>query len=194
MITPDLLAWAGLCAASIIIGIMVGATGIGGFLIIPVLVQLADLPIRSAMGCALVIAAANGAMGAWLFRRRGKVEWAVARPLVWPFSRPARAAIRTSRPVAPAPSTGSSAGGFNADPMGSGTLRSPVRPRRRDHHGGRLWGAAADRANGKFFVQPIDFFDNDLVRTAPARGGFSPVKAAAASSAAMVIVEVGSSR
>jgi len=82
MIMPDLLVWAGLCAASIIIGIMVGATGIGGFLIIPVLVQLADLPIRSAMGCALVIAAANGAMGAWLFRRRGKVEWAVARPLV----------------------------------------------------------------------------------------------------------------
>ncbi len=82
MIMPDLLAWAGLGAASIIIGAMVGATGIGGFLIIPVLVQLGDLPIRSAMGSALVIAAANGAMGAWLFRRRGKVDWAAARPLV----------------------------------------------------------------------------------------------------------------
>lgn len=82
MIMPDLLAWAGLGAASIVIGAMVGATGIGGFLIIPVLVQLADLPIRSAMGTALVIAAANGALGAWLFRRRGKVDWAVARPLV----------------------------------------------------------------------------------------------------------------
>ncbi len=80
--TPDMLAWAGLASASLVIGIMVGATGIGGFLIIPVLVQLADLPIRSAMGSALVIAAANGAMGAWLFRRRGKVDWAVAKPLV----------------------------------------------------------------------------------------------------------------
>ncbi len=79
---PDMLAWVGLGSASIVIGIMVGATGIGGFLIIPVLVQLADLPIRSAMGSALVIAAANGALGAWLFRRRGKVDWAVARPLV----------------------------------------------------------------------------------------------------------------
>lgn len=83
MIMPDLLAWAGLGAASIVIGAMVGATGIGGFLIIPVLVQLADLPIRSAMGSALVIAAANGAMGAWLFRRRGKVDWSVAKPLVY---------------------------------------------------------------------------------------------------------------
>jgi len=82
MIMPDMLAWVGLGSASIVIGIMVGATGIGGFLIIPVLVQLADLPIRSAMGSALVIAAANGALGAWLFRRRGKVDWAVARPLV----------------------------------------------------------------------------------------------------------------
>jgi uncharacterized membrane protein YfcA len=82
MIMPDMLAWAGLASASLVIGIMVGATGIGGFLIIPVLVQLVDLPIRSAMGSALVIAAANGAMGAWLFRRRGKVDWSVARPLV----------------------------------------------------------------------------------------------------------------
>jgi uncharacterized membrane protein YfcA len=82
MIMPDMLAWAGLGAASLMIGIMVGATGIGGFLIIPVLVQLVDLPIRSAMGTALVIAAANGALGAWLFRRRGKVDWAVAKPLV----------------------------------------------------------------------------------------------------------------
>ena len=81
-VMPDLLAWAGLGAASLVIGVMVGATGIGGFLIIPVLIQLADLPIRSAMGAALVIAAANGALGAWLFRRRGKVDWAVAWPLV----------------------------------------------------------------------------------------------------------------
>lgn len=83
MIMPDMLAWVGLGSASLAIGIMVGATGIGGFLIIPVLVQLADLPVRSAMGSALVIAAANGAMGAWLFRRRGKVDWSVAKPLVY---------------------------------------------------------------------------------------------------------------
>jgi uncharacterized membrane protein YfcA len=81
MIIADMLAWAGLAGASLVIGVMVGATGIGGFLIIPVLVQLADLPIRSAMGAALVIAAANGAVGAWLFRRRGRVDWAVATPL-----------------------------------------------------------------------------------------------------------------
>lgn len=85
MPAPELLSWASWCgvgAASLAIGIMVGATGIGGFLIIPVLVQVAGLPMRSAMGTALMIAAANGALGAWLFRRRGKVDWAVARPLV----------------------------------------------------------------------------------------------------------------
>jgi uncharacterized membrane protein YfcA len=73
------LAW--LSAASLAIGFMVGATGIGGFLIISVLAHAADMPIRAAMGTALVIAAANGALGAWLFLRRGNIDWSVALPM-----------------------------------------------------------------------------------------------------------------
>ena len=71
----------GLGAASVVIGLLVGATGIGGFLIIPAFMVLADLPVRTAMGTALLVAAANGALGAYLFLRRGNVDWAVAAPL-----------------------------------------------------------------------------------------------------------------
>jgi uncharacterized membrane protein YfcA len=71
----------GLGLASVLVGILVGTTGIGGFLIIPALSFLTGVPIRAAMGTALLASAANGALGAYLFRRRGNVDWSVAWPL-----------------------------------------------------------------------------------------------------------------
>ena len=77
----DPLPLLGLAAAAIVVGTLVGATGIGGFLIIPALILCADLPVRTAMGTALLASAANGALGAWLFHRRGNVDGRIALPL-----------------------------------------------------------------------------------------------------------------
>ena len=79
--TMEILPALWLAAAAIGVGILVGSTGIGGFLIIPALTLFAGVPIRVAMGTALVAAAANGALGAWLFHRRGNIDWTLAAPL-----------------------------------------------------------------------------------------------------------------
>lgn len=73
---------AAIALISLIIGIMVGTTGIGGFLIIPSFVLFLDLPVRQAVGSALGLAAFSGLLGVWMFSRRGTLDWALARPLV----------------------------------------------------------------------------------------------------------------
>lgn len=67
--------------AALAVGTAVGASGIGGFFIIPVLIYLTHLPLRAAIGTALVTSAANGALGLWLYLRRGNVSWSTAIPL-----------------------------------------------------------------------------------------------------------------
>lgn len=71
-----------LALISLAIGTMVGTTGIGGFLIIPSFVMLFGLPVREAVGSALVLAALSGVLGVWMFSRRGTLDWSLARPLV----------------------------------------------------------------------------------------------------------------
>lgn len=71
-----------IAAISLVIGAMVGATGIGGFLIIPSFVALLGLPVRQAVGSALVLGACSGVLGIWMFSRRGTLDWRIARPLV----------------------------------------------------------------------------------------------------------------
>lgn len=68
-------------AIALFVGAAVGATGIGGVLIIPALWLLADVPVREAMGTALAASAANGALAAALFARRGSIDWRMALPL-----------------------------------------------------------------------------------------------------------------
>lgn len=70
-----------ICAAALVVGAAVGATGIGGVLLIPALWLLADVPVREAMGTVLAASAANGALAAFLFARRGSIDWKIAAPL-----------------------------------------------------------------------------------------------------------------
>lgn len=68
-------------AVAMIIGFFVGATGIGGFLIIPAMVAIGGLPLQVAIGTALATGVSNGALGAFLYRRRGSVDKTLAIPL-----------------------------------------------------------------------------------------------------------------
>lgn len=70
-----------LALVSTVIGFAVGATGIGGFLLIPAMIALVGLPIRTAIGTALVVAAVTGAIAALLYARRGSVDRTIAWPL-----------------------------------------------------------------------------------------------------------------
>lgn len=71
-----------IAAIALVIGTMIGSTGIGGFLIIPAFVMWLGLPVRQAVGTALVLGAASGVLGVWMFSRRGTLDWRVAWPLV----------------------------------------------------------------------------------------------------------------
>lgn len=77
----DLLSTLWVCAAALFVGAAVGATGVGGVLLVPVLWLLGGVPIRDAMGTVLTASAANGALAALLFARRDSVDWRIALPL-----------------------------------------------------------------------------------------------------------------
>jgi uncharacterized membrane protein YfcA len=77
----DPLSALAVCAAALCVGLAVGATGIGGVLLIPALWLLAGVPVREAMGTVLAANAANGALAAFLFARRGSIDWRIAAPL-----------------------------------------------------------------------------------------------------------------
>ncbi|MEO7243318.1 MAG: sulfite exporter TauE/SafE family protein [Variovorax sp.] len=78
---PTLASAIALGLAAMAIGFSVGATGIGGFLIIPAMVVLVDLPLQVAIGTALATGITNGALGTFLYGRRGSVDWRLALPL-----------------------------------------------------------------------------------------------------------------
>jgi uncharacterized membrane protein YfcA len=63
------------------IGVGLGATGIGGFLLIPVLMHWLDLPIQAAIGTALASSVLSALWGLWLYRRQAAIETRVALPL-----------------------------------------------------------------------------------------------------------------
>ena len=65
------------------VGALIGAVGIGGVLLIPALTAFAALPIQTAMATALFTFTFTGIVGTWLFQRRGSIDWAVARPVLW---------------------------------------------------------------------------------------------------------------
>lgn len=77
----DLLPVLCVCAAALFVGTAVGATGVGGVLLVPALWLLGGVPIREAMGTVLTASAANGALAALLFARRDSVDWRIALPL-----------------------------------------------------------------------------------------------------------------
>lgn len=64
-----------LVAASFVVGALIGAVGIGGILLIPVLVVIAGLPIHTASATALFTFMLTGALSTLLFARRGSIDW-----------------------------------------------------------------------------------------------------------------------
>ncbi len=70
-----------LAAVAALVGILIGAVGVGGILLIPALQMLAPLPIQAAMATALFTFIFTGIVGTALFQRRGSIDWALTTPL-----------------------------------------------------------------------------------------------------------------
>lgn len=70
-----------LLLASIGVGLLIGAVGIGGILLIPALSFLAGLGIHEAMATALFTFIVTGVVGTLLFQRRGSIDWRITTPI-----------------------------------------------------------------------------------------------------------------
>jgi uncharacterized protein len=70
-----------LLAAALGIGMLIGAVGIGGVLLVPVLGLLAGLSVHEAMATALATFIATGVVGTYLFQRRGSIDWGMTVPV-----------------------------------------------------------------------------------------------------------------
>jgi uncharacterized membrane protein YfcA len=66
---------------ALVVGVLIGAVGVGGILLIPALNLLAALPIKASMQTALFTFIFTGAVGTFFFQRRGSVDWSVTIPL-----------------------------------------------------------------------------------------------------------------
>jgi len=75
---PDIL-WLALTAFGV--GILTGAVGIGGILLIPALSAFAGLGVREAMATALFTFIFTGITGTVLFQRRGSINWRITLPV-----------------------------------------------------------------------------------------------------------------
>jgi len=70
-----------LVVISVAVGVLIGAVGVGGILLIPALNLAGGLPIRQAMATALFSFILTGVIGTWLFQRRGSINWNVTVPV-----------------------------------------------------------------------------------------------------------------
>lgn len=67
--------------ASLGVGMLIGAVGVGGILLIPALNVLAGLTIHQAMATALFTFMFTGVLGTIMFQRRGTIEWRITIPV-----------------------------------------------------------------------------------------------------------------
>jgi hypothetical protein len=79
MLDTATVAWLALSAFGA--GVFIGAVGIGGVLLIPALIYLADLTVQEGMATALASFMATGIAGTIAFQRRGSINWRVTVPL-----------------------------------------------------------------------------------------------------------------
>ena len=70
-----------LLIVALVVGIFIGAVGVGGVLLIPAIHALAPLPMAAAMGTALFTFIFTGVASTWWFQRRGSIDWGMAMPL-----------------------------------------------------------------------------------------------------------------
>ena len=87
--------------AGIIVGIAIGATGIGGVLLVPLLAYVLGLPVPAAIAMALWSYLWSGLVAVWLYARHGSVPW---RPALWLCLAAAPAAYLGALAVAVVPS------------------------------------------------------------------------------------------
>jgi uncharacterized membrane protein YfcA len=57
------------------VGLLIGAVGIGGVLLIPALIVFGHLGPHAASATALATFLFTGLLGTWLFQRRGSIDW-----------------------------------------------------------------------------------------------------------------------
>lgn len=72
---------AALLAVALGVGLLIGAVGIGGLLLIPALTAIAGLGIHQAMATALFTFIFTGLAGTWAFQRRGTIDWFITVPV-----------------------------------------------------------------------------------------------------------------
>lgn len=73
------MAW--LLAVSLGVGMLIGAVGVGGVLLIPALSLFAGLGVHEAMATALFTFIFTGIVGTVLFQRRGSIKWDITVPV-----------------------------------------------------------------------------------------------------------------
>jgi hypothetical protein len=64
-----------------LVGLFIGAVGVGGVLLIPFLAMLGDLGIHAAAATALFTFLFTGLFGTWLFHGRGSINWRLTLPV-----------------------------------------------------------------------------------------------------------------
>ena len=68
-------------AVALLVGVLIGAVGVGGVLLIPALELLTPLSIQASMATALFTCIFTGIVGTLLFQRRGSIDWSITIPL-----------------------------------------------------------------------------------------------------------------
>lgn len=62
-------------ASGLVVGTLIGSIGVGGVLMVPVLVYLANIDIHVAIASCMFSYAFNGLAGAWIYARNGTINW-----------------------------------------------------------------------------------------------------------------------
>ena len=70
-----------LAATALLAGTFISAVGVGGVLLIPALIAFAGLDIHQASASAMITFIFTGALGTYLFQRRGSIAWRMSVPV-----------------------------------------------------------------------------------------------------------------
>ena len=67
---------------SFLVGVIIGATGVGGVLLIPLLMFLGGLDTHQAMATALFSFFFTGIAATWIYHRYGSINWKLSIPVL----------------------------------------------------------------------------------------------------------------
>jgi len=67
---------------SLAVGVLIGATGVGGVLLIPVLMLFAKIETHQAMATALFSFLFTGMAATWIYQRYGSIDWKLSLPVL----------------------------------------------------------------------------------------------------------------